>query len=161
VAAAGFGSGSRAGSRIRILTTDWCVRIRAFDSDRTMWNWWVLVRNLGSGSVTPVAGMVTYTEYSFPSCHFNDSTARDIWPIKLLYLCSPKTTRAVSVLVLLSSASPSVLCCGEGLRLLLLGMRLGLVCLALALAALGPALAGVVTLTVSSACGRRVRLSPW
>jgi hypothetical protein len=77
------------------------------------------------------------------------------------YLCSPKTTRAVSVLVLLSAVSPSVLCCGEGLRLLLLETRLGLECLALALVALGPAAAWAAALAVSSARGCRVRLSPW
>jgi hypothetical protein len=63
------------------------------------------------------------------------------------------------VLVLLSPASPSVLCCGEGLRLDLLWSRLGLECLVLALAALGRALAEVVWLTVSSIRGCRARLS--
>ncbi len=64
------------------------------------------------------------------------------------------------MLVLPSPASPSVLCCGEGLRLDLLWSRLGLECLALALAALGRALAEVVWLTVSSIRGCRARLSP-
>jgi hypothetical protein len=63
------------------------------------------------------------------------------------------------VLVLPAPASPSVLCCGGGLRLDLLWSRLGLACLVPALAALGRALAEVVWLTLSSIRGCRVRLS--
>ncbi len=63
------------------------------------------------------------------------------------------------MLVLPSPVPPSVLCCGGGLRLDLLWSRLGLECLALALAALGRALAEVVWLTVSSIRGCRACLS--